>query len=119
MSGSEKFQNKETNTTRLDQVIVDKGSVEGGDYNYDIPREHKVELDGYVLSPAMGVSFMIHFQPLGGGNALVTGEFTLKANEVKPVVRTLTDNGIEVTAIHNHMLTEPATALLHSLLGNR
>ena len=103
---SEKFQSKGINTTELDRIIGDKGSVEGGDYNYDIPRADKVQMNGYMLSPVMDVSTMINFQPLGNGSAAVIGEFALEENEVEPVVRTLTTNGLEVTALHSHMLTE-------------
>jgi hypothetical protein len=105
-SESEKFQSKGINTTELDRIIGDKGSAEGGDYNYDIPRADKVRMNGYVLSPVMDVSTMINFQPLGKGNAAVIGEFVLEENEVEPVVRTLAANGIEVTALHSHMITE-------------
>lgn len=105
-SGSEKFQSKGINTTELDRIIGDKGSAEGGDYNYDISRADKVQMNGYTLSPVMDVSTTINFQPLGKGNAAVIGEFVLKENEVEPVVRTLTANGIEVTALHSHMITE-------------
>lgn len=105
-SESEKFQSKGINTTELDRIIGDKGSAEGGDYNYDIPRADKIQMNGYTLSPVMDVSTMISFQPLGKGGAAVIGEFVLEENEVEPVVRTLTANGIEVTALHSHMITE-------------
>jgi hypothetical protein len=105
-SENEKFQSKGINTTELDRIIGDKGSAEGGDYNYDIPRADKIQMNGYMLSPVMDVSTMISFQPLGEGGAAVIGEFVLEENEVEPVVRTLAANGIEVTALHSHMITE-------------
>jgi hypothetical protein len=46
--------------------------------------------------------------------AAITGDFVLASNEVNPVVKTLRENGIEVTAIHSHMLTEePRLFFLH------
>ena len=42
----------------------------------------------------------------GGGKAAVTGDFVLTADEVNPVIKTLRSNGIEVTALHSHMLDE-------------
>jgi len=105
-SEKEKFQSKGINTTELDRIIGDKGSAEGGDYNYDIPRADKIQMNGYKLSPVMDVSTMISFQPLGKGGSAVIGEFVLEENEVEPVVRALTANSIEVTALHSHMLTE-------------
>jgi hypothetical protein len=102
----EEFQSGGIDTAKLDKIIGKKGSTEGGDYNFDIDRSDKVSMNGIVLSSAMDVSSMIHFQPLGKGNAAVIGEFALEANEVEPVIRTLTENGVEVTALHSHMLTE-------------
>jgi hypothetical protein len=58
---------------------------------------------------------MIHFQPIGNGNAAVIGEFVLEEKEVEPVIRTLTDNCIEVTALHSHMITEqPRLFYMHA-----
>jgi len=42
----------------------------------------------------------------GGGKAAITGDFELIAKEVNPVLKALRDHGIEVTAIHNHMLDD-------------
>ena len=56
----------------------------------------------------------INFQPTGGGKAAITGDFVLTAKEVNPVLRALRDNGIEVTALHNHMLDEqPRLFFMH------
>ncbi len=63
---------------------------------------------------AMGSAEAINFQPTGGGKAAITGDFVLTAPEVNPVLRALRDNGIEVTAIHNHMLDdEPRLFFMH------
>jgi Domain of Unknown Function (DUF1259) len=62
----------------------------------------------------MGVATSINFQPTGGGKAAITGDFVLRASEVNPVIRALRDNGIEVTALHTHMLTEePRLFFMH------
>jgi hypothetical protein len=66
------------------------------------------------VPPSMGVATSINFQPTGGGKAAITGDFVLRANEVNPVIRALRDNGIEVTALHSHMLTEePRLFFMH------
>jgi Domain of Unknown Function (DUF1259) len=52
----------------------------------------------------MGIS--LGFQPLGSGKAAATGDIAMIGSEVNPVIRTLRDNGIEVTALHNHTLSE-------------
>ena len=54
----------------------------------------------------MGLATAINFQPTGGGKAAITGDFVLTGKEVAPVLKALRENGIEVTAVHNHMLDE-------------
>ncbi len=62
----------------------------------------------------MGMGTVINFQPTGGGKAAITGDFVLIAKEVNPVLKTLRDNGIEVTALHSHMLDEqPRLFFMH------
>jgi len=62
----------------------------------------------------MGVATAINFQPTGGGKAAITGDFVLIADEVNPVMKALRANGIEVAAIHLHMLTEqPRLIFMH------
>jgi hypothetical protein len=66
------------------------------------------------IPPSMGTATALNFQPTGGGKAAITGDFVLIASEVNPVIRLLTDNGIAVTALHNHMLTEsPRLFFMH------
>ena len=63
---------------------------------------------------AMGSAIAINFQPTGGGKAAITGDFVLVAKEVNPVLKALRDNGIEVTAVHNHMLDDqPRLFFMH------
>ncbi|WP_292389597.1 LppY/LpqO family protein [Methanosarcina sp. UBA5] len=110
----ESFLNEGINTTKLDKIFGEKGSTEGGDYGFDIPRADKIRMNGYVLSPAMDVSTLIHFQPIGNSNAAVIGELVLEENEVEPVMQTLSNKGIEITALHSHMITEqPRLFYLH------
>lgn len=101
---------------RIDQVIGVKGQANGGVYQISVPRSGPIKMDGLELSPAgpMGVATGINFQPTGDGKAAVTGDFVLTGDEVNPVVAALRANGIEVTAIHSHMLTEqPRLFFLH------
>jgi hypothetical protein len=68
------------------------------------------------LSPVgpMGVAIGINFQPTGGGKAAITGDFVLTGEEVNPVIVALRANGIEVTALHSHMLDEqPRLFFMH------
>ena len=66
------------------------------------------------IPPAMGVATAINFQPTGNGRAAITGDFVLTADEVNPVLRTMDQQGIAVTALHSHMLTEePRLFFMH------
>ena len=67
-----------------------------------------------ALPPAMGSAIAINFQPTGFNTAAITGDFVLIANEVNPVISALQSNGIEVTALHSHMLDEqPRVFFMH------
>ena len=91
-----------------------KGKIGGGVYAFGIPRAEAPRDGGMALPPAMGSAIAINFQPTGGGKAAITGDFVLAASEVNPVLRALRENGIEVTALHNHMLNdEPRMFFMH------
>jgi hypothetical protein len=63
---------------------------------------------------SMGVAQAINFQSTGSGKAAITGDFVLTGDEVNPVIQALRSNGIDVTAIHGHMLDEqPRLFFLH------
>jgi Domain of Unknown Function (DUF1259) len=99
---------------KLDKIFRHKGTVSGGVYHMGIPRLEKIMENGMEIPPAMGVSTLINFQPTKNGTAAITGDFVLTAEEVNPVARTLRKHGIEVTALHNHMLTEnPRLFFMH------
>lgn len=101
-------------TAALDRIIGHKGKIGGGVYAFGIPRAEAPREGGMALPPAMGSAEAINFQPTGGGKAAITGDFVLTAAEVNPVLRALRENGIEVTALHNHMLDdEPRLFFMH------
>ncbi|HEY3273462.1 MAG TPA: DUF1259 domain-containing protein [Methanocella sp.] len=102
-------------TARLDRITGGQGKADGGVYSYSIPRGDNVTMNGMTLSPHMDISEQISFQPLGSGKAALVGELTLKADEVGPVIKAFADHGIEVTALHSHMLEEqPRLFYLHT-----
>src|SRR5205807_1088717 len=103
-------------TAQLDQIIGVKGQANGGVYQFGVPRRDPVTESGMQLMPAgpLGVATAIGFQPTGGGKAAITGDFVLIADEVNPVIQALRSNGIEVTAVHSHMLDEqPRLFFMH------
>jgi hypothetical protein len=93
-------------TVALDQMLGAKGANNGGVYQFSIPRAEPIKDGGMDVPPPMGSANAINFQPTGGGKAAITGDFALIAKEVNPVLKALRDHGIEVTAIHNHMLDD-------------
>ena len=103
-------------TEQLDQIIGVKGQANGGVYQFNVPRRDPVTEGGMQIAPVgpMGVAIGINFQPTGGGKAAITGDFVLTGDEVNPVIKALRANGIEVTAVHSHMLDEqPRLFFLH------
>jgi hypothetical protein len=101
-------------TVAIDQMLGAKGANNGGVYQFSIPRAKPIKDGGMDVPPPMGSANAINFQPTGGGKAAITGDFVLIAKEVNPVLRALRDHGIEVTAIHNHMLNdEPRLFFMH------
>ncbi|MBN9560527.1 MAG: DUF1259 domain-containing protein [Alphaproteobacteria bacterium] len=101
-------------TAALETTIGHKGTANGGVYQFAIPRGDTTSDGGMVVPPAMGTAIAVNFQPTGGGKAAITGDFVLLGTEVNPVLKALRDNGIEVTAAHNHMLDDtPRTFFVH------
>jgi hypothetical protein len=103
-------------TAQLEQIIGAKGQANGGVYQFNVPRREPVKENDMVMAPVgpMGVAIAINFQPTGGGKAAITGDFVLTSDEVNPVIKALRANGIEVTALHSHMLDEqPRLFFMH------
>jgi Domain of Unknown Function (DUF1259) len=103
-------------TAQIDQIIGAKGTNNGGVYAVGVPRKDPINDSGMQIAPAgpMGVATAINFQPTGSGKAAITGDFVLTDTEVNPVIKALRSSGIEVTAIHSHMLSEqPRLIFMH------
>lgn len=101
-------------TAMLDRIIGRKGTANGAVYHFGIPRAESIRVGDLVVPPSMGAGVGINFQPTEGGKAAITGDFVLLGEEVDAVMRALTQNGIEVTALHNHMLAEePRLFFMH------
>src|SRR5215472_6311559 len=101
-------------TAAIDQTLGAKGTNNGGVYQFSIPRAEPITEGGMAVPPPMGSANAINFQPTGGGKAAITGDFVLVAKEVNPVLKALREHGIEVTAIHNHMLDDqPRLYFMH------
>src|SRR2546422_5432980 len=101
-------------TEAIGRTLGAKGTNNSGVYGFSIPRAEAIKEHGATIPPAMGMGTVINFQPTGGGKAAITGDFVLIGKEVNPVLKTLRENGIEVTALHSHMLDEqPRLFFMH------
>lgn len=102
------------NTEKLDEILGHKAEMNKGVYKYTIGRpDVKLTEHGVPVSTFLGFNTWAAFQGTPE-NAAVAGDFTMLENEVEPVLKALIENGIEVVAIHNHMVHEqPRVFFLH------
>jgi hypothetical protein len=93
-------------TAAIDAALQAKGTINGGVYQLNIPRTEPISEGGMAIPPSLGTAIAINFQPTGGGKAAITGDFVLLGKEVNPVLKAMRNNGIEVTALHSHMIDD-------------
>ena len=102
------------NTVALDRIVGASGKATGGVYQFGIPRREQITQNGQPVPASLGLATVVNFQPTGAGRAAITGDFVLTEPEVRPVLQALRANGIEVTALHNHMTAEqPRLFFMH------
>ncbi len=107
-------QNIGINTQQIENTLGHKGKVNGGVFQVSVPRQDKITDQGMEVPPSMGTAIALNFQPTGNGRAAITGDFVLVPNEVNPVLKALRENGIQVTALHSHMLNDqPHLLFMH------
>ena len=101
-------------TKRLDEILGYKAEMSKGVYKYTIGRpDVKLTEHGVPVSTFLGFNTWAAFQGMPD-KAAVAGDFTMLENEVEPVLKALIENGIEVVALHNHMVHEkPRIFFLH------
>jgi len=104
----------EIDWTKVDAALGKTASVQGNVHRYGIPRSDlQVTVDGVTIKPALALGGWLGFEPMVGG-ALVMGDLVLTENEIEPVMTKLLASGIDVTALHNHLLrANPATYYMH------
>lgn len=99
---------------KIDEALGTRGKVNGGVYQFSIPRADRVAEGDMVVPASMGSANVINFQPTGDGKAAIAGDIAALGSEVVELTTALRANGIEVAAIHNHMLNEePRTFYVH------
>jgi hypothetical protein len=102
------------NIPALDAIMGSKGEMSKGVYKYTIGRPDVILKEhGIPISTFMGFNTWAAWQGTPE-KAAVAGDFTMLENEVEPVIKKLVENGIEVVAVHNHMVQEePKVFFLH------
>lgn len=105
-------------TTAIATALGMKGKANGPVYQVGVPRSETITQDGQPVPVSMGIATSINFQSTGGGKAAATGDFVLRDVEVNAVARALRANGIDVTAIHSHMLGENPRLYFMHFWGN-
>src|SRR5881398_3308993 len=93
-------------SAQVGQILGYHGKVNGGVYQVGVPRAAPITADGVAVPSSRGLATAINLQPTSAGRAAITGDFVLIGSEVNPVIRALRENGIAVTALHSHMLTD-------------
>jgi hypothetical protein len=102
------------NLQSLDNILQNKGEMTKGVYKYTIGRpDVQLREHGMPVTTFMGFNTWAAFQG-SPDHAAVAGDFTMTEDEVAPVIKALVENGIEVVAVHNHMVHEqPRIFFLH------
>jgi hypothetical protein len=102
------------NINELDGIIGAKGEWSKGVYKYTLGRPDVTLMEhGVKVSTYLGFNTWAAWQGTPD-HAAVAGDFTMLESEVAPVIKALVENGIEVVAVHNHMVNEqPRIFFLH------
>lgn len=102
------------NTDRIAEILGHEGSMSGGVYKVTVGRpDVNLTHQGNSVSTFMGFNTWASWQGTPD-NAAVAGDFVMLADEVDGVIEALVNNGIEVVALHNHMIQEePRVFFLH------
>jgi hypothetical protein len=96
----------ELDTAAIEKTLGYEGKANDGVYQFSIPRAETISEGGMAVPASMGTAIAINFEPTGGGKAAITGDFVLLGSEVNPILRALREHGIEVTALHSHMIDD-------------
>jgi hypothetical protein len=105
-------------TEALDATMRGHGKASGGTYQFSFPRAEQITENGMPIPASLGLATAINFQPTSKGRAVTTGDFVLIASEVTPVLAELRRHGIEVTALHNHLVEEQPRLFFMHFWGN-
>jgi hypothetical protein len=110
-------QDKKLNTAKIDELTGLKGKLNEQENVYKVssPRtDLKISVDKWEMPPFMGLTSWAAFMPRMKGDAMVMGDLVLMQDEVNPVMTAAFENGLEITALHNHFFyDEPKVYFMH------
>lgn len=101
-------------TLAIERVMGMKGKSSNGEYKITVPQNDlSIEVDGFKIIPAMGLSTWVDFAPSSNG-AMIMGDIILTENDLKPVQQEVIRQGLNITAIHNHFVrNHPNVMYMH------
>src|SRR5438105_4999688 len=104
-------------TAKIDELTGLKGKLneKEGVYRVTFPRDDvKVSVDGWTMPPFMGLGTWAAFTKGAHSEAMVMGDTVLFEDEVNPAMSVALDNGLTVTALHNHFFFDhPKVYFMH------
>jgi hypothetical protein len=104
-------------TARIEELTGLKGTLDAGENVFKVTSPRKdvpVTVDGRILEPFMGLTSWAAFTPGKTAPCMVMGDLTLFQDEVNPVMSAALDNGLAVTALHNHFFfDDPKVYFMH------
>ncbi len=104
-------------TAKIEEITGLKGALnkEEGVFKVSAPRtDVKIAVDGWEMPPFMGLTSWAAFKPGMKQEAMVMGDLVLMQDEVNPVMSAALENGLQVTALHNHFFyDEPKVYFMH------
>jgi Domain of Unknown Function (DUF1259) len=104
-------------TAKIDQITGLKGKLneKEGAYKVTFPRDDvKIAVDGWTMPPFMGLGTWAAFTKGAHAEAMVMGDTVLFEDEVNPVMSAALENGLSVTALHNHFFFDhPKVYFMH------
>jgi len=104
----------ETDWSAVDTALGRSAAVSANVHRYGLPRSDlKVTVDGVALKPTFALGGWLAFMPMGD-KAIMMGDLVLTESEINPVMSKLLAEGVEVIAVHNHLLrANPPTFYMH------
>src|SRR5437660_1149866 len=103
----------------VEQALGRAGQLQGdGAYKFGLPRgDLKVTVDGVQVKPTLALGSWVAFSS-HGQDAMLMGDLVLAEDEVSPVMLALQENGLQITALHNHVLHETPRVMYMHIVGH-